>query len=89
MTTIYISRFIKVFRREFLRQFNNSFILHGHTENCPGASVEFTGEEGIFVQGSITPPFEDVLVNIETKKNAEADPNDVMEVFTDKNGAYR
>jgi len=57
-------------------------------ENCPGALVSFEGHEGIFIQGTITPPFPDVMVTIKIVQS-EAQEAKSIEVPTDSNGAYR
>ena len=58
-------------------------------ESCPGAMAEFEGNEGIFIQGEITPPFADVAVTIKILAQGDSQPEKIMEVFTDNKGAYR
>jgi len=57
-------------------------------ENCPGASLSFDGKEGMFIEGSISPPFKNVLVTITTEAH-ELQEAKVIDVMTDVNGKYR
>lgn len=57
-------------------------------ENCPGASGLFEGREGKFIEGSIVPPLESVLVKIVTKAS-EKYASKTIKILTDQYGKYR
>ncbi|XP_066912060.1 BOS complex subunit NOMO1-like [Clytia hemisphaerica] len=61
------------------------------SESCPGATADFEGHEGIFIQGDITPPFADVSVTIKILQGTgdEKQVERTIEVMTDAKGAYR
>jgi len=55
---------------------------------CPGAAVGFLGEEGKFIEGSISPPLIAVAVTIQTKGPASRNQARFT-VLSDKNGEYK
>ena len=57
-------------------------------EHCPGASPVFTGKEGMFIEGQITPPFASVSVTITTNATDKYEGS-VVEILTDEHGKYR
>lgn len=65
------------------------FLLFISIESCPGASAEFEGREGIFIQGEITPPFADVSVTIKLLAEGDSQQEKTIDVLTDNRGAYR
>ena len=57
------------------------------TDDCPGARATFDGQVGVFIDGQINPPLENVQVIIKT--NASDDPKESITVYSNKQGIYR
>ncbi len=59
------------------------------SDKCPGASVEFIGKEGIFVQGTLTPKLKDVMITVKTLATETHKESKTLFAMTDENGFYR
>ncbi len=66
-------------------EFLFSFIL----DKCPGASLEFEGKEGIFVEGNVTPKLKDVMITVKTLVTEIHKESRILYTVTDDEGFYR
>lgn len=63
------------------------YILCIFTDACPGGRVEFDGQVGVFIDGRIDPPLENVQVLIQSD-SAEAS-KETLTVYSNAKGSYR
>ncbi|CAB3977797.1 Nodal modulator 1 [Paramuricea clavata] len=54
---------------------------------CPGGSVEFDGQVGVFIDGRIDPPLENVQVLIQSDSKEES--KETLTVYSNAQGIYR
>ena len=63
------------------------YTLYIYTDACPGGSVEFDGQVGVFIDGRIDPPLENVQVLIQSDSTEES--KETLTVYSNAQGTYR
>ena len=61
--------------------------LHVFSDECPGGSLQFDGQVGVFIDGCIDPPLENVQILIKSDSTEES--KETMRVYSNVKGTYR
>lgn len=58
-----------------------------YVDSCPGGSLQFDGQVGVFIDGKIEPPLQNVKVVIQSDSTKKS--NNIFTVFSNAEGKYR